>query len=125
MATGTIHRHAHRGRHHLRDHVIQIERPGGATENRTLGFFLSDEIPRARGEKSGGDHGVVVVRPENVTGDLFPNEAVVWLVFVQCLDHVVAIAPGMRTSFVAFEAVRVRIVRDVQPMPRVPFTEVR
>ncbi len=90
----------------------------GTPQDRALGLHLADKIPRAGGQESGGDDGVLIVGRDDVPGDLFAQEAIVGLVLVEGLDDVIAIAPGMGAAFVAFETMGVRVVRDVQPMAR-------
>ena len=57
------------------------------------------------------------LRPQFVARDLLLHEAVVRLIAIQRIDHVIAIAPGVRPRFVALEALALRVARQVEPVP--------
>ena len=50
------------------------------------------------------------------TPDLFNNERVVWQVLVECIDHPIAIAPGVPNGSIAFQARGFAIAGKIQPM---------
>ena len=116
MATSAVDRHRGAGGHDLRHHVVQVQRPGAPLEDGALRLHLSHEVPRPCGEEPGRHHGVPVIRPKGIAGDLFLQESIVGLVCIECLDDVVAVRPGVGTQLVALKTVGIRIVRDVQPM---------
>ena len=64
---------------------------------------------------------VQVVGPELVGRDLLLKEAVEGLVFVEGLDDVVPIAPGMGEEGIGFEPRRVGVANHVQPVPSPAF----
>ena len=70
VAAGAVDRHATRGRHHLREHVIKIIGPGLPTEGGALGLHLPDEIPGTGHEKGTCHHGRRVVWRDHVPGHL-------------------------------------------------------
>ena len=117
MATGAVDRHRGAGGHDLREHVIKIQGPRSATQDRAFGLHLADKIPRAGSEKAGGDNCIPVIRPKGITGDLFLQEPVIRLVGIEGLDDVVAVGPGVGAQFIARKAVRVGVVGDIQPVP--------
>ena len=118
VAARAVDRDAHRRGDDLRDHVVEIAGAGGALEHVALRLHLAHEIPRPGGEKTRGDDRLRVIRRKHIARDLLAEKLVVRLVGIQRLDDVIAIAPGVRPQLVALKAVRVRVVRDVQPVPR-------
>src|SRR5262245_24298666 len=66
--------------------------------------------------EAGGDARFRIVGPQFVTGDLLLYEAVVRLVFVERADHVVAVAPRVRTWLVRFEALAFRETGQIKPV---------
>ena len=56
------------------------------------------------------------VGPQFVAGDLLLDEAVVGLVRVEGLDHVIAVAPGIRAGFIGLEALAVGVAGEVEPV---------
>ena len=73
------------------------------------------------GEVSGGDNMlpplVLRVRGHEVARDLLANELVVRLVTIERIDHVIAIAIGLRDGIVGAVAGGIRIAHDVEPVP--------
>ena len=112
---------AHGGSDDLRDHVIQITRPRRPSQHLTLRFHLAHKIPRSGSQKSRGDHRLWIIGRDDIARDLFPQKLIVGLVGIQRSNDVIAITPGMGTQLVALETMRVRIVRNVQPMARPTF----
>ena len=125
MAAGTVDSHRGGGSHYLRHHVIQIKRPGAATQDGALGFHLADEIPWTGSEEARGDHRIGIIRPQHIAGDLLLQKTVVRFVGIEGTNDVVAVGPRIRSELVALKAVRIRIVGDVQPMPGKTFAEMR
>ena len=125
MAAGAVDGHGGGSGHHLRHHVVQIQRAGAAAQDGALGFHLPDEIPRTGREEAGGHDGIGIVRPQHIAGDLFLQKAVVRLVGIEGTDDVVAVGPRIGPEFVALKSVRVRIVGNVQPMAGEAFAKVR
>ena len=79
-------------------------------------------VALADGEEAGGRDltGVLIRRSlsgQDVTGDLLPNKLVIRLVFVDCLDHPVAILHRLAHRIVRPIPCRVRVARHVQPVP--------
>ena len=74
----------------------------------------------ADGEVTGGNKIFtaldVIGRGKQVAGDLLGEEAVVGLVFVEGLDDIVAVAPGVRVKDVRFFAARFGVTRDIKPV---------
>ncbi len=60
---------------------------------------------------------VQVVGPQLVGRDLFLDEAVVRFVFVERLDHVVPVAPGVGIILVRLEPAAIGVAHHVEPMP--------
>ena len=121
MAAGTVDGHAARGRHHLREHVIEIIGPGLAPQDGALRLHLPDEVPGTGHEKATGHHRCRVIRRNHVAGHLLPQERVVWLVGIEGVDHPVAVAPRMGAELIALVAMAVGVVGDIEPVPRPPF----
>ena len=99
---------------------------GGARRVRDVvqRFLPAREQPRSIGlvdplpVESHGHERFGVPRIQLVAGNLLADEAVVRLVVVERLNDVIAIAPHVGTRGVGFEAVAVRVARDVEPMAR-------
>ena len=117
MAAGTVDRHAARGRHHLREHVIEIIGPGLTPQDSALRLHLPDEVPRASHEKPTGHHRGGIVRRDHVASHLLPQERVVGLVGIEGVDHPVAVAPRMGAELIALVAMAVGVVGDIEPVP--------
>ena len=64
---------------------------------------------------------IQVVGPEFVCRDLLLKEAVEGLVFVEGLDDVVPVAPGMGKEGIGFKSGRVGVANHVQPVPSPAF----
>ena len=86
---------------------------------------MPDKVPRAGREKASCNHRLLIIRPEHIAGDLFLKKSVVWLVFIQCADHIIAIPPRVVSPFVAFKTVCVRVVSNIQPVSRKTFPVIR
>src|SRR5262249_25522028 len=54
---------------------------------------------------------------QNVARDLFADELIVWFIFVERFDHVVAVTVGRDHRIIRIVAGRVRIAHDVEPIP--------
>src|SRR5262245_52252172 len=65
-----------------------------------------------------GEERVRIPRPQFVARNLLLDEPVVRLVFVERFDHVIAVAPRVRTSLVRFEPLAFRVTSEVQPVAR-------
>ena len=74
-------------------------------------------VPGARGKEPERDRGLWLIGKKRVTGDLFLDESGIGLVFVERTDDVVAIGPGIGPGVVVVVAVRIGIVRQIQPVP--------
>ena len=102
----------------VRHHVITIEVPGDLPVDLRLGDLrMADEIPRAGGEETQRLDAVARPREERVPRHLLLDETGVGLVRVEGPDDVVAVGPRMIPRLVLVVAVRVPVVRDVEPMP--------
>ena len=77
-------------------------------------------VHRPADEEPGRDSG-----PELVTGELLLHELVVRQVAVECVDHVVAIAPRIGARLVGLEPVTLGEPDGVEPEPSGAFTELR
>ena len=64
------------------------------------------------------------MRSERVSGDLSAEKLVVGKIGVEGPDQPVAIPPGGSPDLVAFEAVRVGVVGDVEPVAGLPLAVV-
>ena len=71
-----------------------------------------------RPDRHGVLHGFGLFRPEFVAADLFHEETVVGLVFVQAADDIVAVAPRLFIEDVRLVAARIRVAHHIQPMTR-------
>ncbi len=60
-----------------------------------------------------------------VAGDLFLDEPVVRFVAIERIDHVIAIAPGVRAVGIEFEAVGIGVAHHIQPFQRPALAVVR
>ena len=97
-------------------HVVQIEGSGRASQDGALGLHLSDEIPGSGSQKTDGDVGVRILGPDDIPGNLFLEEAKVWLVLVERLDDIVPVPPGIGSAFVPFETMSVGIMGQIKPV---------
>ena len=94
---------------------------GGAAQNRTFCLYLTDKVPWASGEESGGYSRGFIARVDNISGDLFFQKSVVGLVVIKSIDDIVAVSPCCRTAFVPLESVSIGVVSDVEPMAGIAF----
>src|SRR5262249_17886352 len=62
---------------------------------------------------------------ELVAGNLLLNEPIVWLVFVECVNDIVAVGPGVRPGLIRFESVALGKPDNVEPVTRPALAEVR
>src|SRR5690606_17558046 len=85
-------------------------------------FDMTDEIPGAGGDKARRDDAVRVVGIQNIAGDLFAYELRIRKVFVEGSDNVVPIRPGIGARLILVVAVRIAVVRNVEPVPSPAFT---
>ena len=87
-----------------------------------LGGILLGEILRTEGEKTRRDEKPgtlgVVLRRQEITGELFGQETVVGQVAVEGVDDVVPLTPRMRIDQVRLLAVRFREANHIEPVPR-------
>ena len=67
---------------------------------------------------------MLIVGPHFIARDLLLNEAVVGLVFIERLNHIVAIAPVIWTGIVVLKARAIRVARKIQPAPGLALTVV-
>ena len=109
------------GCHHLSDHVIKVVRARQSLEHRTGSFGLPNKIPRTGGQKSGGHNSIGIIGPQYVARNLIFQELIVGQIGIERLDHPVAISPGIVATLIAFKAVSVCIVSNVQPVPSPTF----
>ena len=113
---------AHGGSERLRDHVIEIKGTCGSAQHVGSRFHLTDEVPRASGEEAECNE---VWLWQKIACDLFAKELVVRFVGVEGVDDGVAVSPGIGAELVTFEAVRIGVVDDVEPVASLAFAEVR
>ena len=79
----------------------------------------------AHGEEAGGNAtGIGGLARQQVAGDLFLDKLVERLVRIECVDHVIAIAPRVREGGVAFHAIAFGIAGHVQPVAAPAFAKV-
>ena len=67
--------------------------------------------------EGGRDTGFGTAWPQFVPRELLLHEAVVRLVSIERVDHVIAVAPSVRTGHVLLESVAFREASQVQPVP--------
>ncbi|QEG38268.1 hypothetical protein UC8_02230 [Roseimaritima ulvae] len=91
-----------------------------------------DVVPKAScdGQVSGGDHAFAVgcrglIMTYKVAGQLQPHKIIKCQIAVECVDHPVAITPGMGQGTIGVFTRGVRITHHVQPMPPPFFTVLR
>ena len=99
------------------DHVVQFVHPLSLSQFRVRTFDLID---RPRHEEPCGD-----VSSQCITGNLLPNEFVVWLIFVERLDDPIAILPRRRSLAIHFIAMCLTEPYQIQPVRRPAFSVVR
>ena len=85
---------------------------------------LRAEHQEARGDQPRGPVRFPPAR-EDVAGELLPDEPVVGLVFVERLNDVVAIAPGVPVDDVVVHAVAVGVAGHIQPVAPPAFAVAR
>src|SRR6476646_10197490 len=56
-------------------------------------------------------------RLEHIAGNLFLREKSIRLVLVKAADHVIAVAPGVISKPIAFEAFALRKPDNIEPVP--------
>ena len=81
-----------------------------------------DQVLRTGAKIACGDQGFRAGGGDFVACQLFANKTVVGLVGIEGVDDVVAVAPGMGSFFIQFEAVGVGITDDVEPFQSPAFT---
>jgi hypothetical protein len=82
-------------------------------------------LPGPHPQKACGDQVLGVVLIEFVARDLFEDEAVVRLVFVEAANDVIAITPGVRSFVIVRASGGVGVARDIQPVPSPAFAITR
>ena len=87
-------------------------------------FDVPDEIPRTGREEAQSQNAVAGAGEEHVTSDLFLREAGIGFVFIERSNDVVAIGPSIHPQLVFVIAAGVRVLDDVEPMPRPAFAVV-
>ena len=71
-------------------------------------------------QKHRGRQCLTVARINLIAGQLLAHKTVVWLVGVEGLDDVIAIAPGFRSEVVSPVSIRIGVSDEVQPERRLP-----
>ena len=118
VAAGAVDREARERRHGCSHHVVAVKQARQLLVLRALAqFSVPDVVPRACRHESRRDQAIRIARPEDIPGNLFADEAGVGLVPVEALDHVVAIRPRVAPRLVLVVAVRLAVVRHIQPVP--------
>ncbi len=114
VTTSAVHRHSQHPAAERRQHIVEVV----ITPVRSVLLAVVDSRPST--EKSGSNARFVGRVVELVASDLLTEELVVGLVLVKSVNYIVAIPPGVGTPVVHFEAGRVSIPRDIQPVPTPP-----
>ena len=126
VAAGAVDGETLESAHHRRHHVIAVEH---LSEAMVEGIFAHAHhqglIPRPGGEKTECHRGLRVCGKQRIARHLLLHETGVCLVLVKSANHIVAIRPRIGSGVVVVIAMRVRIVRHIQPMPRPLFTVAR
>ena len=113
---------AHRAGHH----VVAIENTGFLLVDSSLAqLHVSHKIPRPRGDETRGDDAICFVGIEYVAGQLLLDEPPVGLVGIERTNDIIAIGPGMIAAFVFVVAVRIAVVRYVEPVASPAFAITR
>ena len=120
VAAGAIRRGAHKSTHRLRHQIVAIQILKAL--RRCPGRAL---VVRPRAQKTECHRERRVFRIKRIGCQLRANEFVPPRVVIQTADHVIAKPPRVRPHHVVLEAMRIREVNRVQPMPRPAFTIVR
>ena len=83
----------------------------------SFGVVLFTKLyPRSGPQEPGSDECFVGYVVDFIAGNLFTEKLVIRLVFIEGVNDVVTIAPGVRTPVVLLESCGVGIARDVHPM---------
>ena len=126
VAAGAVNGETLESAHHRRHHVIAVEH---LREPMVEGIFAHPHhqrlIPRPGGEKTQRHRGLRVRGKQRIACHLLLHKTGVRLVLVESANHIVAIRPRIRPGVVVVIAMRVRIVRHIQPMPRPMFAVAR
>ena len=80
-----------------------------------FGFLVSSDLTwkqHGGGDKEAGG----CVFGEDITGELLKDEAVPRSVFIEGADDIIAVGPGIFAGGIHFEAMRIGIANDVQPV---------
>ena len=87
--------------------------------------IASNHVARTGPKETGSDECLGVARVKFVTGQLLEYKLVVGLVVIESADDVIAVAPGVRTFGVQFEAIGIGIADNVEPFLAEAFTVAR
>jgi hypothetical protein len=99
------------------DHVAEFVLPLHRVEKRILSLHT---VPGTRDDEAGGG-----VLTDSVAGQLFEDEPVIGLVFIEGANDVVAVVIGVGALVIRLEASRVGVAHHVEPMPRPTLAIVR
>ena len=107
-------------------HVVTVQRARlGLVDGALAQLDVPDEVPRSGGQHAEADHAVLGAGVERVPRDLLGDKARIRFVLVERADHPVAVGPRVLAQLVLVVAVRLAVVHDVEPTPRLPFAEAR
>src|SRR5262245_28059406 len=89
-------------------------------------FLIAGVAPHGtEPQESGRDEQFMVLRSNLIAGKLLQDEAIVWLVLVECRYDVVAVAPGAGAMAIVLKAFSFGIANDVEPVPAPALTVAR
>ena len=118
MAAGAVHGQSEHDLPGGHDDVVQLIE----LRQQRIGWLV---IPDAQSIVAGRRQRFASHLVQFVTGQLLTNELIVRLVFVERLDHVVAILPGVGLDAIAFEGIGFGVANQVEPMASPTFAVVR
>jgi hypothetical protein len=119
VAPRALRRRARERVHRRRHDVVAIDIARHLPVHRILADISQRTfIPRAGRQETEGHRRLRLARKKHVSRDLFLHKTRVGLVAVERLDHVVPIRPRVRPRTVLVVPVRLRVMHQVQPMPR-------
>ena len=117
VTTRAADRESEEGSGRRADDVVQLVRALVPGQDFIGTFHL---VPRSGDQKTRG-----LIRAQRVASDLLENESVIRFVFVEGVNDVVAVRPGVGTRLVHFKTVGFGETNDIEPVPGPAFAEAR
>ena len=115
VTSGTVNREAKKGLSDDADNFLKFVLSDHFFHRGAL-LRIADLVVGTGDQEARGNHGVRIIRLEDVPRELPGAEAVVRGVCIQCGNNPVTVPPGVWPQFVAFETLAFSVTDDVEPV---------